>query len=139
MWKAFKEWILRDVSNRNESSQGAITLRICSLIIITYLFFVTGLMLYTDNPRMILFNIMFIAVYAYLLWLTYCDMTKGALLWFNIATIGFVCFDVSYMGWNSGIQHFIFMLILLNLQALRIRKYQFEIKHKEQQMLQIVT
>ena len=115
MWKAFKEWILRDVSNRNESSQGAITLRICSLIIITYLFFVTGLMLYTDNPRMILFNIMFIAVYAYLLWLTYCDMTKGALLWFNIATIGFVCFDVSYMGWNSGIQHFIFMLILLNL------------------------
>ena len=94
MWKSFKEWILRDVNNRNEASQGAITLRICSLVLITYLIFLTGTMLFTNNASLILFNIMFIALYGYLLWLTYCDMTKGALLWFNLATIGFVCFDV---------------------------------------------
>lgn len=115
MLKAFKEWIFRDVTNRNESSQGAITLRICSLVLIAYLIFLTGTMLFTNNPSMILLNLMFMAVYGYLLWLTFCDMTKGALLWFNLATIGFVCFDVMYMGWNSGIQHFLFMLILLNL------------------------
>ena len=115
MWKSFKAWILRDVNNRNEASQGAITLRICSLVLITYLIFLTGTMLFTNNASLILFNIMFIALYGYLLWLTYCDMTKGALLWFNLATIGFVCFDVIYMGWNSGVQHFLFVLILLNL------------------------
>lgn len=115
VFKAFKAWVLRDVDNRNETSQGAITLRICSLVIIVYLTFLTGTMLYTGNASLILFNLMFMAVYGYLLWLTYCDMTKGALLWFNLATIGFVCFDVIYMGWNSGIQHFLFMLILLNL------------------------
>ena len=49
------------------------------------------------------------AVYGYLFWLTYYDMTKGALLWYNLATIGFVCFDVTYMGWDSGIQHFLFI------------------------------
>ena len=97
MWKSFKAWILRDVNNRNEASQGAITLRICSLVLITYLIFLTGTMLFTNNASLILFNIMFIALYGYLLWLTYCDMTKGALLWFNLATIGFVCFDVIYM------------------------------------------
>lgn len=115
MLKAFKEWIMRDVQNKNESSQGAITLRICSLILITYLIFLTSTMMFAGNASLILFNIMFMAVYGYLLWLTFCDMTKGALLWFNLATIGFVCFDVIYMGWNSGIQHFLFMLILLNL------------------------
>ncbi len=115
MFKSFKNWLFRDVNNRNETSQGAITLRICSLVLITYLIILTGIMLYANNASLLLFNIIFIFVYIYLLWLTYCDMTKGSLLWFNLATIGFVCFDVVYMGWNSGIQHFLFMLILLNL------------------------
>lgn len=115
MWKAFKEWLFRDVSNRNESSQGAITLRICSLVLITYLLFVTGIISYTNGLNVILVNVFFVAAYVYLIWMTYYDMTRTALLWFNIATMGFVCFDVSYIGWNSGIQHFIFMLILLNL------------------------
>ncbi len=115
MFHALKEWIMRDVQNKNESSQGAITLRICSLVILTYLSILTSIMLFTHNASLILFNIMFMAVYGYLLWLTFCDMTKGALLWFNLATIGFVCFNVMYIGWNSGIQQFLFVLILLNL------------------------
>lgn len=115
MFHAFKEWIMRDVQNKNESSQGAITLRICSLVILTYLSILSGIMLFTCNASLILLNIIFMSIYGYLLWLTFCDMTKGALLWFNIATIGFVCFNVMYIGWNSGIQQFLFVLILLNL------------------------
>lgn len=115
MFHTFKEWIMRDVQNKNESSQGAITLRICSLVILTYLSILSGIMLFTHNASLILLNIIFMSIYGYLLWLTFCDMTKGALLWFNIATIGFVCFNVMYIGWNSGIQQFLFVLILLNL------------------------
>lgn len=115
MYGKLKEYVLRDVPNRNENSDGAITIRICSLIITAYLPILISTVLYTKNANLILLNIIFMAVYMYAFWLTYHDMTKGAMLWFNIATIGFVCFDVIYMGWNSGIQHFLFMLILFDL------------------------
>jgi len=115
MFEKFKRLITREVTNPNENSDGAITLRICSLITIIYLAVVIMTLLYTKSAALILLNIVFMAVYGYLFWLTYYDMTKGALLWYNLATVGFVCFDVIYMGWDSGIQHFLFMLILLDL------------------------
>jgi len=115
MFEKIKRLIMCEVSNPNENSDGAITLRICSLISIAYLATVIVTLLYTKSAALILCNIIFMAVYGYLFWLTYYDMTKGALLWYNLATIGFVCFDVIYMGWDSGIQHFLFMLILLDL------------------------
>ncbi len=115
MFGKIKNLITREVTNPNENSDGAITLRICSLITIIYLAVVVITLLYTKSAALILLNIVFMAVYGYLFWLTYYDMTKGALLWYNLATVGFVCFDVIYMGWDSGIQHFLFMLILLDL------------------------
>lgn len=115
MVEKIKKVILREVSNPNENSDGAITLRMCALIIIGYLTVLTATLLYTKSAGLILFNIVFMALFAYLFWLTYYDMTKGALLWYNLATIGFVCFDVVFIGWDSGIQHFLFMLILLDL------------------------
>lgn len=115
MLKAFKAWIFRDVENKNESSQGAITLRICSLVLVAYLIFLISIMFFAGDAKLILFNVIFMALYGYVIWLTFCDMTKGALWWFNMTTIGFVCCNVIYLGWNSGLQHFMFMLILLNL------------------------
>jgi len=115
MFGKLKACILRDVTNPNENADGAITLRICSLITIVYLLFLSGVVLYTKSAGLILCNIFFMMLYIYAFWLTYHDMTKGALLWFNGATLGFVCFDVAYLGWDSGIQHFLFMLILFNL------------------------
>lgn len=115
MFEKLKKLVLREVSNPNENSDGAITLRICSLIVIGYLAVLITTLLYTRSASLILINIIFMVLFGYVFWLTYCDRTKGALLWFNLATVGFVCFDIVYMGWNSGIQHFLFMLILLDL------------------------
>lgn len=115
MLKAIKNLILRDVSNRNESSNGAIALRICSLILITYLALFTTILACTSQTKLCMINLLFIVIYVWLFWLTFCDMTKGALLWFDLSTIGLVCFNVMYIGWNSGIQHFLFVLILFNL------------------------
>ena len=115
MFNKIKDLVMREVPNPNENSDGAITLRVCSIITIAYLIILSATLLYTKSASLILFNIIFMAVFGYLFWLTYYDMTKGALLWYNLATIGFVCFDVIYIGWDSGIQHFLFMLILLDL------------------------
>ena len=115
MLERFKGLIFREVSNPNENSDGAITLRICSLISIIYLAALIATLIYTKSTPLFFFNVIFMAVYGYIFWMTYCDMTKGALIWYNLATVGFVCFDVIYMGWDSGIQHFLFMLILLDL------------------------
>lgn len=115
MFSAIKNLIFKDVNNRNESSDGAVTLRICSLILISYLILLIATMACAGNAALFSFNALFLIVYAYLFWLTFCDMTKGALLWFNVTTVAMVCFNVIYLGWNSGVQHFLFMLILLNL------------------------
>lgn len=115
MFQTLKDLIFREVDNRNESSNGAITLRICSLILSAYLVFLAGTMLFAHNDGWLWINVVFILIYLYLFKLTYHDRTKEALLGFNLNTIAFVCFDVMYIGWNSGIQHFLFMLILLNL------------------------
>ncbi len=110
-----KEYVFRDVSNPNENGDGAITLRISSLIVIAYLLFLVFLVIFAKGAGIILCNFFFVAVYGYAFWLTYCDMTRGAMLWFNGATLGFVSFNVVYLGWDSGIQHFLFMLILFDL------------------------
>lgn len=110
-----KAYIFRDVNNPNENADGAITLRICSLITTVYLIILISMVMYTKSTSLIMCNLFFIVIYVYSIWLTYHDMTKGAMLWFNVATLGFVCFDVVYMGWGSGIQHFLFVLILFNL------------------------
>lgn len=115
MFGRLKAYIMSDVTNPNENADGAILLRICSLVSIAYLFVLSGLVLYTQSKTMVVLNLFFVMVYVYAFWLTYHDMTKGAVLWYNIATLGFVCFDVAFIGWDSGIQHFLFMLILFNL------------------------
>ena len=115
MFSKLKAYILSDVTNPNENADGAITLRICALLTIVYLFVLSGLVAFTQSTGPVAFNLLFMAVYGYAFWLTYHDMTKGAVLWFNIASMGFVCYDVTVIGWDSGIQHFLFMLILLDL------------------------
>ena len=115
MFEKLKGYILCDVTNPNENADGAITLRMCSIISIAYLLFLSGLVLGTKGAGAILCNLAFIIGYVYAFRLTYCDNTRGALLWFNGATLGFVCFNVAYLGWDSGIQHFLFVLILFNL------------------------
>ena len=114
MFEKLKGYILCDVTNPNENADGAITLRMCSIISIAYLLFLSGLVLGTKGTGAILCNLAFIIGYVYAFRLTYCDNTRGALLWFNGATLGFVCFNVAYLGWDSGIQHFLFVLILDN-------------------------
>lgn len=115
MFGRLKAYITSDVTNPNENADGAISLRICSLVTIAYLFVLSALVAYTQSTGLVAFNLFFMMVYVYAFWLTYHDMTKGAVLWYNLATLGFVCFDVTYIGWDSGIQHFLFMLILFNL------------------------
>lgn len=115
MFDKLKAYIMRDVTNPNENADGAITLRICSLLTIVYLIILSGLVLYAKNAGAVACNLFFIVLCVYAFWLTYHDMTKGAVLWYNLATLGFVCFDVAYLGWDSGIQHFLFVLILFNL------------------------
>lgn len=115
MFGKLKAYIYRDVSNPNENADGAITLRICSLITVAYLVLLISLVMYTKSAGLIMCNLFFVAAYLYAFWLTYHDMTKGAMLWYNAATLGFVCFDVVNIGWDNGIQQFLFTLILFNL------------------------
>ncbi len=71
----FKNILFQDVENPNESADGSITLRISVLVMMIYL-----------------------------LYLTYENHTRTALILYNIAMLGVVCFNVTLIGWDSGLQ-----------------------------------
>ena len=110
-----KNILFQDVKNPNESADGPITLRISALVMMIYLLIISVTLIMAYHVWWMVSNLLFIAVYGHLIWLTYGNHTKSALVLYNIVTIGAVFFNVILIGWDSGIQHFLFTLVLLDL------------------------
>lgn len=110
-----KNILFQDVKNPNESADGPITLRISALVMMIYLLIISVILVMVHHVWWMASNLFFIVIYGYLIRLTYGNHTKSALCIYNIVTICAVCFNVILIGWDSGIQHFLFMLVLLDL------------------------
>lgn len=118
-----KNILFQDVKNPNESADGPITLRISALVMMLYLLIISVTLIAAHQVYWMVGNLLFIAVYGYLLYLTYENHTRTALILYNIATLGAVSFNVILIGWDSGIQHFLFTLVLLDLLFTYLSKW----------------
>lgn len=110
-----KEYIMKDVDNRNEAAESAISLRICSIILILYIFIVAFSFVTIKASLAIGLNLIAIAIYSYVFKMTYHNMTMYAAVLFNAVTVAMICFGVFYLGWDTGFQQFLFALILIDL------------------------
>lgn len=115
-----KDFIFKDVSNRNELKKTAVATRVCCLLMIVYLliFLVAAYIDGSTSGALILGLI--IAGYVFTLSMTYGSNSQMAGAIMNVVMIVGITADVIWFGWNSGIQHFLFSLVLYNILFIRM-------------------
>ena len=110
-----KNILFMDVDNPNEKADGPIALRISAIVMMIYLVVISVLPVMVHRVLWIVGNLLFVLIYGHLIGMTYRNHTRKALTWYNVVTVAAVCFNVGLIGWNSGIQHFLFVLVLIDL------------------------
>ena len=94
MISKLKNYIMKDVDNRNEAAESAIVLRICSIILILYIFILSFSFVTIKASWVIGINLILMGVYAKIFKLTYCNCTMTAacllrlVLYFACMSIG---------------------------------------------------
>ena len=116
-----KELIFQVPQNKNESPKVAVVLRISCILFMVYLLFAGVGFTITKHPYLVLFSVWFMILYAYGLYCTYQDKMRQAYFLLNINTLMWVVMFYLIFGESTGVQHFIFALILVDL--LLDRKY----------------
>ena len=110
-----KNILFMDVDNPNEKADGPIALRISAIVMMIYLAVISVLPVMVHRVLWIVGNLLFVLIYGHLIGMTYRNHTRKALIWYNVVTVAAVCSNVGLIGWNSGIQHFLFVLVLIDL------------------------
>ena len=110
-----KNILFMDVDNPNEKADGPIALRISAIVMMIYLAVISVMLVMVHRVLWIVGNLLFVLIYGHLIGMTYRNHTRKALIWYNVVTVAAVCFNVGLIGWNSGIQHFLFVLVLIDL------------------------
>lgn len=110
-----KNILFMDVDNPNEKADGPIALRISAIVMMIYLAVISVMLVMVHRALWIVGNLLFVLIYGHLIGMTYRNHTRKALIWYNVVTVAAVCSNVGLIGWNSGIQHFLFVLVLMDL------------------------
>lgn len=117
-----KELIFQEPQNKNESPKVAVVLRISCLLFMLYLLFAGIGFAIMRHPYLVMFAVLFMILYAYGFYCTYQDNKMiPAFFLLNINTLMWVVMFYVIFGEGTGVQHFIFALILVDL--LLDRKY----------------
>ena len=110
-----KNILFMDVDNPNEKADGPIALRISAIVMMIYLAVISVMLVMVHHVLGMAGNLLFVLIYGHLIGMTYRNHTRKALIWYNVVTVAAVCFNVGLIGWNIGIQHFLFVLVLMDL------------------------
>ncbi len=110
-----KNILFMDVDNPNEKADGPIALRISAIVMMIYLAVISVMLVMGHRVLWMVGNLLFVLIYGYLIGMTYRNHTRIAFILYNVVTVAAVCFNVGLIGWNIGIQHFLFVLVLMDL------------------------
>lgn len=111
---AVKNLIFQDIRDENESSKPAIEIRLMVLGMLGYFLLMAAGGLWSRDSNMLLFTAPYLLLYSALFGLTYYGQVKMAAYGLNILTVFYIVVSIYYMGWNLGVQHFLFVLILVD-------------------------
>ncbi len=109
---SLKEFLLRDVGNENESGRAAFILRVASLgLSVYYAVFTVLLFIFGQfHPAILPFlcSLLMILILNY----TYHRRTSLSLKMFYVSVTVWIILAVYFFGWDCGIQHLAFVLLL---------------------------
>lgn len=113
MKSTITNFLFQDVKNENETKRIAVLLRLNIMIMwFYYLILTTMFILFHCRSEAISALFCFIAS-TVVFYMTYHDATKTAALLGHLVTLFWILYSVYMIGWDSGVQHFIFVLIMM--------------------------
>lgn len=115
IWGRFIAFVNKDVADENEAKSTTVIMRV--FILITMVYFVTQIFLFASywEWNIIAALILLLACYLGVYVLTYKGKT-GVTLWVvQFLTLIWIIASVFLMGWDCGVQHFLFSLLVLSL------------------------
>lgn len=110
---ALKDFILRDTGDENESGRTAFILRCTSLGLVVYYALFGVILLMFGHLKSSIFPFICCASVGILLQRTYHRHTRQALGMFYCIVTVWIILAVIFFGWDCGIQHLTFVLLLL--------------------------
>ena len=107
------KFINRDIRDNNESMKRTLIIRLLSVLMCVY-FIVLGLIFanVSQYPLVIICTICFFAHVAGLI-LTYMNKSFAAYIFMNAIAIAWLTLFIFILGWDCGVQHLIFILLVL--------------------------
>ena len=110
--KRFVDYILRDVDNENETKKIAVQMRFLCLIFVLFFVVQAIVFLIFENYVTAILNLVGASIYFISFHMTYKGHTLAVRRFLTFFTLGWTVFYVIAVGWDSGVQHFLFVLIV---------------------------
>lgn len=114
MFQKIKNLVLQDVENENETKKVSVILRMNSITMCIYFLLLSCTFFITGEIRSVILCVPCFLAYAIAFYTTYLNMTKAATIFVQILTGCWIIGFVLEFGWDCGVQHFIFVLLVLN-------------------------
>lgn len=110
-----KDLVFQEPQNKNESPKILVVLRISALIFMLYLIMICAGFVVSARYYLAVISVVFLILYAYVFWRTYQDKMHHAYVILNITTVLWVGSFYVLFGGDTGVQHFMFALIVVDL------------------------
>lgn len=114
MIQKFITMIFKDVENENETKKVSVILRLNAIIMCIYFLCLLGIFAIGGESRQLFMLVPCLGVYALAFYTTYLNETKFAALFSVSITVAWIVVFTRQFGWDCGIQHFIFVLLVLD-------------------------
>jgi len=110
-----QDLVFQKPQNKNESPKILVVLRISALIFMLYLLMICAGFVVSARYYLAVISVVFLILYAYVFWRTYQDKMHHAYVILNITTVLWVGSFYVLFGTDTGVQHFLFALIVVDL------------------------
>lgn len=118
--KALIQLFFKDIIDKNELKKTAVATRCCCALMVLYLVIFSVITLTHGSVWGSAKLVVMIAGYIIAFYMTYGKSVQRAVVAVNIVTLIGISGTVAWFGWNSGIQHFLFALVLYNILFARM-------------------
>lgn len=109
-----KELIFQDVKSENETKKVAIVLRLNSIVMCIYFLFLLCSFYFSGEISSVVLCVPCFFACAGAFYTTYLNRTRLAVVVTQLLMVVWIVGFVHAFGWDCGVQHFIFVLLILN-------------------------
>ena len=112
--KKIGAFIFQDVQNPNETKTTAVTLRLYALILSVYFLVLFCVCCFLRDVPSSLLTLICSILYVFAFRITYLNHTHFASIFSQLLTLLWITVFIQRFGWDCGVQHFLFVLLVLN-------------------------